>query len=332
MRIITFCSAVAFALCLTGRAPARAESGGGGIWTLGDENASLSVGGLPDRFYVNGLGLDWISPPEAPGAPLARLGRALLGVGTTRVSLGLIQQIYTGAQTRLDTPPPGDEPFAGYLALHAGLVVDGRQTRSLLGLAAGVVGPDAGAGLVQNAFHDIIGQAHTRGWGHQLPNEAAFDLGAARIWRLRIGRLPGSALALDALPMLAAQIGTTLDEAEAGLTLRLGQGLASDYGAPRLPPALGGGEAYVPDRPMVWYVFVAVTGRAVAHDVFLDGANFQSSAHVSKIPTVGEAAIGLAIIWHGVRVSAAEVFQTQTFDGQHGGIHQFGAFSVSALF
>ncbi len=313
------------ALAATAPAPAP-------IWTLGDENASLTAGGLPDRYYVNQFALGWISAPQAGTSASARLGRMLLGGGQARVSLGVVQRIYTGAETRLDTPPPGDEPFAGYLALRAGLVADRGNTRSLAGLAAGVIGPDAGGGLVQNTFHDVIGQAHTHGWGHQLPDEPAFDLGVARIWRWRIGRIPASTLSADALPFAAGQAGTTLDEVEGGVMLRLGEGLHSDFGAPRLPPAIGGGEAYAPDRPLAWYVFASLTGRLIVHDVFLDGANFSASAHVRKVPEVAEAAVGVAVLWHGMRFAASEVFQTQRFHGQDGGIHQFGAFSISARF
>lgn len=32
------------------------------IWTLQDENASISAGHPTDRYYVNGLRLGWTSP------------------------------------------------------------------------------------------------------------------------------------------------------------------------------------------------------------------------------------------------------------------------------
>jgi lipid A 3-O-deacylase len=41
--------------------------------------------------------------------------------------------------------------------------------------------------------------------------------------------------------------------------------------------------------------------RAVAHNIFLDGNDFKSSAHVSKIPEVADIVAGLAVFYGHTR-------------------------------
>ena len=62
------------------------------------------------------------------------------------------------------------------------------------------------------------------------------------------------------------------------------------------------------------------------------GNSFQSSASVTPTPFVGELEIGLAVMFAGFRLSYTQVFQTQEFKHQHGGLHQFGSFALSAHF
>src|SRR4051795_8188506 len=51
------------------------------IWTLQDENASISANKLTDRFYVNGLRLGWTSPTGYVPNFLVDLGHTLWGGG-----------------------------------------------------------------------------------------------------------------------------------------------------------------------------------------------------------------------------------------------------------
>jgi hypothetical protein len=93
-----------------------------------------------------------------------------------------------------------------------------------------------------------------------------------------------------------------------------------------------GGDAFTPTRPLAWYVFAGLDGRAVAHDITLDGNTFETSPHVSRQPWVGEAELGLAVMYHGVRLTYTQVVQTEEFHGQHGGLHQVGSLALSARF
>lgn len=322
--------ATAGALLAAPLADAQPPADAAGIWTLQDENASITSNKLSDRYYVNGLRLGWTSPTDAVPDFAARMGHILWGDGRQRISIDLSQSIYTPADTQATPPDPHDRPYAGVLTGDFTLLQDGDDWRSMLGAQIGLVGPGAGGEEIQNGFHDVIGQGPNRGWNYQIHNEPVVELLSQRVYRVPIADFAG--LETDTLPDLEVGAGNLRVYALTGTIVRLGQGLTSDFGPSRVRPGLTGGDAYTPTRPFAWYAFAGFDGQAVAHDITLDGNTFESSAHVSRQPWVGEAEAGLAFILHGVRVSYTHVVQTQEFHGQHGGLHQFGSLSLSARF
>lgn len=311
-------------------ADATPPSDNAAILTLQDENASISTGTPTDRLYTNGLRLEWTSPTgQVPGF-LANFGRALWGQGQQRIALGLSQQMYTPADTNALPADPHDRPYAGYLTTNLSLLSDTRTHRSTLTLSLGVIGPASGAENLQDSFHNLIGQAHPRGWASQIQNTFAFELLGDRTWRMPLATFGG--LQTDALPAVTAGLGDVRDYLQIGATFRIGQGLNSDFGVPRVRPGLSGGDAYTPTRPFVWYLFAGVDGQAVGYDLLLQASPFRSGPHVDRIWDVGEVQAGAAIIAYGVRFTLAWVAQTQEFVGQSGGLHQFGSASIGVRF
>ena len=300
------------------------------IWSLQDENASISAGKPTDRLYVNGLRLGWTSPTGQVPNFLADLGHTIWGGGQQRIAIDLAQQIYTPAGTTAFLPDPRDRPYAGVLLGNFSLLNDKEDNRSILTFSLGIVGPGSGAENLQNGFHGVIGQGNTNGWGSQIQNVPAVELLHERIWRLPIGTVAG--IETDALPALTVGLGDLRDYVQAGLTFRFGQGLDSDFGVPRLRPGLSGGDAFTPTRPFAWYVFAGVDGQAVGYDLLLQSAPFRGGPHVSTIWDVGEMQTGFAVMAYGMRLTFAYVAQTQEFRNQTGGLHQFGSASISIRF
>jgi lipid A 3-O-deacylase len=300
------------------------------IWTLQGENASISAGKPTDRLYVNGLRLGWTSPTGQAPDFLADLGRTLWGAGQQRIAFDLTQQIYTPVGTATVVPSPFDRPYAGVLLGNFSLMNDTEDARSVLTVSLGLVGPGSGAEQVQNGFHDLIGQNHTRGWDSQIQNIPAIEVLHERTWRLPMGTVAG--LQTDALPSLTIGLGDLRDYVQTGVTLRFGQGLDSDFGVPRIRPGLSGSDAFVPTRPFAWYVFAGADGQAVGYDLLLQSRPFRGGPHVSSVWDVAEMQTGFAVMAYGMRLTVAYVAQTQEFNGQSGGLHQFGSASLSFRF
>ena len=300
------------------------------IWSIVGENASISSAALTDRYYTNGLRLGWTSGEGALPSALSSLDHAVWGDGRQRISFSLSQQIYTPYATQALPTPIHDQPFAGILLGNAALLTDTDSARSLVGVALGVVGPWALGREVQNGFHSFIGQSHNRGWGDQLRNEPAAEIISARVWRLPIAQIGD--IETDALPAVEAGLGNLRVYAQAGAQFRVGQGLDADYGVRRIRPGATGDDTFQPVRPFGWYVFAGATAEGVAHDITLDGNTYQSSPNAALRSLVGDAELGFAVIAYGTRITYTQTVETQRFQHQKGGPHQFGALSLAARF
>ncbi len=307
------------------------------IWTIQLENAAITTAALADRDYTNGIRLGWTSAEG--GAPdfLAGVGQALWGEGRQRIAVDVSQQIYTPTDSNAADPPLNDRPYAGVLLGTLSLIHDsaegGQNGGGALGvLSAGLgwVGPAALAEQTQSGFHELIGQRRDAGWDTQLHNEPLIQLTGARTWRLPTGAAGG--LETDLLPTITAAAGNLRIYAQAGVTLRLGEGLDSDYGVARIPPGLTGTDVFRPTRPFAWYVFAGADAQAVAYDVTLNGNLWHDSRSVTVTPLVGEFQAGVALLFDSVRLSLTQVFQTQEYQHQKGGLHQFGSLALSLRF
>lgn len=328
--VLCLATALSMAAAVTARAQDMPEDKTA-IWTLQDENASVSTAGLTDRFYVNGLHLGYVSGTDAVPDMLQRVGRAVwAGGGQLRFTASLDQQIFTPGNTSTPYWPPGDRPYAGLLFGNVGLYRDVPDSRSILGLSLGLVGPGALAAQTQDWVHSVIGQTRDQGWDSQLRNEPLVELTSARTYRLNTGTIGG--LETQALPDLAVGLGNLRIYAQTGVLFRFGQGLDSDYGPPRLFPGPSGGDAFRPTRPFAWYVFLGGDGQGILRDITLDGNDFSAGPSVTLQPFVGELELGAAIMLYGTRLTYTQVIQSQEFQHQKGGPHQFGSLALSVRF
>ena len=320
------------ALALSSGANAAPPQDPYGTWTLQAENDAVStLKGTSDRYYTSGLRIGWTSGTDNQPPAIANLTRAIWGEGVQRISFGLQQSIFTPSATQINPPDPHDRPYAGVLLATVNLISDTDFSRSIVGVQAGVLGSYAGGYQVQNGFHSLIGDTPNRGWSHQLPNQPILQLQASRIWRVPVVSAYG--ISVDLLPSLAAAGGDWRTYAQVGGTVRIGQGLDSDFGSPRISPGLSGADAFKATRRFVWYGFAGADGQAVGYDATLQGSTFRArEPHVSKIWDVGEFEAGLALIYHGVRLSYTQTWQTQEFNGARSGLFNFGSVALSAKF
>ena len=303
-----------------------------GTWTAQVENDAVStLKGTSDQYYTSGLRIGWTSGTDNQPPAISDLNTLIWGHGVQRIAFGLQQSLFTPRDTQSRVVIPGDRPYAGVLLATVNLISDTDFTRSVAGVQAGVLGSYAGGYQVQNGFHSIIGDTPNLGWRNQLPNQPILQLQAGRTWRLPL--LSRYGVSADALPEVFAAGGDFRTYAQGGATVRIGQGLDSDFGTPRISPGMDGTDAYKATRRFVWYGFAGVDGQAVGYDATLQGSTFRSGEpHVSKIWDVGELEAGAAAIFHGVRVSYTQTWQTQEFQHAKSGLFNFGSLALSAKF
>lgn len=307
------------------------------IWTLQVENDAVStLRGTSDQYYTSGIRAGWVSPTDALPAPLAILGQRVWGDGVQRISITLNQSIFTPRATQLVVPSPHDHPYEGQLLANFGLIHDTDTRRDFAAISLGVIGPSAAGENVQNGFHSLIGDTPNRGWGSQVPDEAAFNFLVQRTYRVPVAGFSApyaGGIGVDVLPSGKLAGGDVRTFAQLGAILRIGQGLDSDFGPSTSQYGQNGTDAYTATRPFAWYGFAGVDGQAVAHDASLQGDVFrQYSPHVSKKWDVGELSAGVAVMFRGLRVTYTQTFQTVQFNGQKGGLFNFGSLAVSTKF
>lgn len=302
-----------------------------GTWSFVWENDYFAQ---TDRNYTNGLRLAYLSAPRPLDGLSSRIARALFRAdddAVVRRGFAIGQSIFTPEDTDAETAPPDQHPYAGWLYGEYSSVVEHDSHIDQVSLQLGVVGPSAGGEAVQNKWHRLIGGDPARGWDDQIDDEFGLALSYDRILR-RIVEISSDGRQLDVTPSFGATAGNVRMNLRAGLNVRIGTDLQSDYGPPRIRPSLAGAGYFAPQNAFSWYVFAGAEARIVAHDIFLDGSLFRDGdPSVGSRTFVGDFQAGLALQFRRVQFAYTHVVRTREFDAQTDR-HRFGAVSVSTKF
>lgn len=286
-----------------------------------------------DQHYTNGLRLSYLSNRDDVPDFIRQFAKAMPFVrpdATLRAGYALGHNIYTPNDITSTAPVPNERPYAGYLYGGFAVVAVADNILDTWELDLGVVGPSAMGEDIQNNFHQLIGVAKAQGWANQLGDEFTLSLTHERKWR-HLWPSPRSGLTMDVTPHLGIGLGNVSSYLSGGVTLRVGEGLARDFGPPRIRPSLPGSGFFMKADGVGWYLFAGVDGRAVFNNIFLDGNTFRDSLSVDRKTWVGDLQAGLVVTFSNVRLAYAHVFRSKDFEGQAKGDH-FGAMSISARF
>jgi len=305
-----------------------------------------------DQNYTNGIKASWVSPnisnhlddpnlpewvgkvapylprfdpPNPTGEPIQR---------NVVVSLG--QQIYTPEDLERFSVDPNDRPYAAWL--YGGLSFHSRTRRHMntAELNVGIVGPWAFGQEAQDFIHDLRGFQKFNGWDNQLKNEPGIQLVYEHKYRFLEGPI-SPLFEYDTILHGGGSLGNVATYLNAGAEVRVGWNLPQDFGTSALrsggdnsAPGLGDGryQRGSRDNNLGVHAFASMDGRWVLRDIFLDGNTFRSSHSVDKEPLVGEAAVGVAALYKGWKLSFARVHRSKEFKGQPDG-HSFGSLSLS---
>ncbi len=322
--------ALVLALCFL---PALAAQGTQkwATWMFQGENDTIALFSGSDEHYTNGvrfLGLRHpdFAPPTARSFTSWWCGWACPAIPAQPPSVGFAvgQNFYTPDDLSVVPLIPGDRPYAGWLYGAALLQITDDLSRWQHGfeLQLGIIGPESGAEWVQTEVHKLIDDELPMGWDNQLPTEPGINL----IYQYR-RRMGGSSL--DFVPHFGGALGTIMVSANVGGTVRAGWNI-SGFPQTLIPttivPQAGGG------RPK-WelYVFAGAEGRAVAHNIFLDGTVFSSSHSVDKEDFVYDLTAGFSIRYRSWRFQYTFVRRSEEFyprRGRYDGIHDYGSLAI----
>lgn len=318
------------------------------IYTFQIENDVFNRIARSDRDYTSGVRIGWLSPAltELPAGIVAMttvptfFGEPPSTSVIRRIAVSFGQNIYTPADTWVAQPIYNDRPYAAWLYGSFALQYTYKRFDEKTGtndpmrldtlqLDLGVIGPAAGGEFVQNNFHSLIGVASANGWANQLHNEPTIGLAFERRWRTgRSVLIEDPKLEFDFIPRIGAALGNVATYASAGGTARIGKNLRDDFGPTRARPALPGSEAFIGDGSFGWYLFAGVDAQAVARNIFLDGNTDGDSLSVGHRPFVGEAQVGFALLYGGVRFTYTQVLRTPEFY-QQDRFTQFGSVNIT---
>ena len=324
----------AAALCMAAASPTAAAETGVDALHFEFEN-DLFAG--EDRYYTNGFRIGWTRSEERVPPWLRSVADFLPFFvereepGRLKAAVHLGQNMYTPEDIERTTPDPDDRPYAGWLYFVVGIASERDNRIDRLQLNVGVVGPASLADKTQAEIHRVTGSPRPQAWDTQLNDEPALMLSYERQWRTWVGTA-GDGWGLDVTPHVGGAVGNVFTKLNTGLTLRAGRNLPTDWGPPRIQPALPGSGVFRPRADFGWYAFAGFDGRAVARDIFLDGNTFEDSRSADKRPFVGELQVGGAVnIGRRLRLTYTHVFPTREFRGQEG-TQDFGAIAGSMVF
>jgi lipid A 3-O-deacylase len=303
-----------------------------GVYTGITENDLYAIHNR-DRHYTNGLQLGWMSSDnDMPrwADSLASHLPLLADDAPRRIGWSLAQAMFTPEDKGTTQPILNDRPYAAWLYGALKLQTETPDRLDTLEMDLGVVGPAALGEQVQNHWHAVIGVNRAAGWDNQIKNEPGLVLKAERSWRKTLTD-PSDAIGVDVIPHAVGALGNIFTYGGAGATLRFGQSLESDFGPPRMDPAVPGSNFFYAPEVFGWNLFAGFEGRAVARNIFLDGNTFADSQSVRKRPLVGDLQGGFEFLFAHARLTYTQVVRTKEFYGQHHPDY-LGSLSLSVTF
>jgi hypothetical protein len=315
----------------------------GPTFTVLEENDLFwnPIGEHTDRHYTQGLKLIYMGAPDHFTNLTACLNGALpsLGVDQPQTAFGfaLGQNIYTPEDYSVTIPDPNDRPYAGWLygelIFQRHVLADAMETAHLetFTLSLGIVGPEALGEQAQNTMHRIRDFPLAMGWDAQLKTEPTLLLKYDRRWRVPLAN-PDRPW-VDVVPHVAGHLGNVQISAEAGAMMRVGTYLPEDFGIERIDSGTSPVGTSVRAAPR-WsvYLYGEAIGRAVGHNLFLDGNSFRDGPSVDRKPLVADLAWGLAVqCGRHLAIHYGWMYRTEEFKTQRGA-DKLGMITVRTTF
>jgi hypothetical protein len=304
------------------------------IITVVAENDAF--GGGTDKDYTSGIRINYMDVgarfPDI-AHKIDKLVPTFSINGTSSIYYSLGQNIYTPRDITQKAANPLDRPWAGVLYGLIGMVTLTDNHSDEVEATLGVVGPLAMGEWAQKLVHKhLTDSPKPQGWSHQLKNEPVAMLAWQRGWPMMMnGKVAKNFWSLK--PYFGVAAGNLYTYGDIGFNIRLSPVDSKWQDTPiRVRPSMPGTGIYeIPKSKWSWELFSGLEGRAVAHNIFLDGNTFAKSYSVEKKPFVADATAGVAMTYNKARISYTLVYRTKEFVLQDSP-EIFGAVSLSVRF
>ena len=244
-----------------------------------------SLGGGTDRYYTNGVRLQWL-----------------------RDTYGFVvgQNIYTPDE--IDVPYQcGQRPYAGYL--YAGYILN--WVAGTTEIDIGVVGPEAQGEEVQNYIHELIGSKQAL-WDKQVDEGFSPQLYHRYIFNYSLFKHNYWGATLN--PYLAGSLGWVNIAFRAGGVVRIGYNLPPYQSM--APVIIVTGTPY--KQPYTLYLLAAVEARAIAYNVFLEGTlDDGTKPGITTYPIVADIIGGIGMGYKAVEIQYKLIYRTKEYTTQN---------------
>lgn len=306
-----------------------------------------------DRFYTNGIQLNWVSPELEwfedldwfkQDTFLGRQARNFIDIlpfssdpdRQRHLSFSLGQKMFTPQDIVSRGLVVNERPYAGWL--YGDIAFHSKNQRRLdtFEIQLGIIGDISLAEEAQDLVHSIRGIDKANGWDNQLENEVGLALIYDRKQRLIRRTDMVGLLGFDTIMHGGVALGNVFTHLNTGAEFRFGWNIPTDFGSALIRPA---GNTNAPTdatdpryqhgkNALSFYIFAAANGRWVLRDIFLDGNTFEDSHSIDKKSLVGEFVLGSSVVIKNFKISYAQVFRSKEFKGQANG-QSFGSISLS---
>lgn len=299
-----------------------------------------------DLQYTNGIKLTWTSEdlsnyrenkniPEWSYSIIEKLPFINKPGYQKNVSFSIGQNMYTPDDQDRANLIKDDRPYAGLLYVSIGFTSKNTESMHTMEIIGGIVGPHSYADKTQDAFHSWFGAKKSYGWDNQLKDEPILNLYFERKWRVLSFDL-GNGYGYDLIPHAGFTFGNLVIAGTVGGQFRYGLNLPKDFGMPLIRPGADTNSPvdekdprFSPEpRRLSLHMFLGVDAVVVGRNILLDGNTFTESHNVDKRPVVGRFFAGFGILFHKVKFTYSNVWETKEFETQKAG-QQYGSITIS---
>lgn len=130
-----------------------------------------------DYYYTNGVRIAYINPVFS-NSLLSYLLISNADNGIDYYGVHLIQNMYTGLKTKIDSIIRGDRPWAAYsyFGQYAISFDHDYKTKHTSEINFGILGPKSGGGFIQDLVHSILpNNSPPAGWDNQIKSDIIID-------------------------------------------------------------------------------------------------------------------------------------------------------------